>query len=516
MDLLSSVPDFNVVVLVSLSVVLVGKLVHSYLRYTRWVKEYDLLPGSRETHWFWGHMHLYPGPNEKGLAFQRLRTRQFPLFHRIWISFFRCVLICHHPKSVKVILKTSEPKPTEPGTSYVLGKRWLGNGLLLANGKRWARNRRLLTPAFHFDILQPYMSVYNEVSDTLQRKVEDCCKKGQSFELFNNIGMASLDNILRCAFSYKSDCQVLGDSHPYVKAVNELSDLWVSRSLNIFHFFDFIYFLSGSGRQFKKYTDYVHSVAEDIIQKRQQTLENEGLPTQTNGRKSRYLDFLDILLTAKDENNVGMTPLEIRNEVDTFLFEGHDTTTSAMCWTLYSLAQHPEWQQKIQAEVDSILEGRDSDYIEWSDLGKLENLTLCIKEGLRLHSPVSFIQRNTTQPFVVEGYHIPVGTSVAIQIYNLHHNPDVWEDPMEFRPERFLPENSVGRDSYAFVPFSAGPRNCIGQHFAMNEQKVTLARLLRRFTLELDPEHEVSKKIGIVMRSANGIKVFAKPRKLIK
>ncbi|XP_069101418.1 ultra-long-chain fatty acid omega-hydroxylase-like [Argopecten irradians] len=511
MDMMWPIPNLNVLVTVSLAVVIVCKLIHSYLRYTRWVKSYEQLPGSQDTHWFWGHMHLYPGPNEKGLAFQRERIQEFPLFHRIWVSYFRCVLICHHPKSVKFLLKSSEPKPTEVGTSYVLGKTWLGDGLLLANGKRWARNRRLLTPAFHFDILQPYMTVYNEVSDILQVKIGDCCEKGEAFELFNFIGMASLDNILRCAFSYKSDCQVLGDSHPYVNAVNKLSDLWVARSLNIFHYFDFIFFLSANGRQFKKYSDYVHSVAEEVIQKRQLTLEKEGLP---NGRKSRYQDFLDILLTAKDENNVGMTPLEIRNEVDTFLFEGHDTTTSAMCWTLYSLAEHPQWQKKIQAEVDGILEGRDLDFIEWSDLGKLENLTLCIKEGLRLHSPVSFIQRNTTKPFEVEGYHVPVGTSVAIQIYNLHHNPYVWDDPMEFRPERFLPENSVGRDSYAFVPFSAGPRNCIGQHFAMNEQKVTLARLLRRFTFELDPKHEVSKKIGVVMRAENGIKVFAKPRKL--
>lgn len=304
------------------------------------------------------------------------------------------------------------------------------------------------------------------------------------------------------------------ESHPYVRAVNELSDLWVNRSLNIYHYFDFIYFRSRNGRLFKQHADFVHSVAEDIIEKRQKTLKEEGLPTKTAGKKSRYLDFLDILLTAKDESNVGMTPLEIRNEVDTFLFEGHDTTTSAMCWTLYSLAQHPEWQRKVQAEVDAVLDGRTSDFIEWNDLSKLETLTMCIKEGLRCHSPVSFIQRVTTKPLDIEGYHVPVGATIAVQIYNLHHNPDVWDDPMEFRPQRFLPENVSGRDSYAFVPFSAGPRNCIGQHFAMNEQKVTLARLLRRFTLELDPDHEVSKKIGVVMRATNGIKVIARPRKV--
>ncbi|XP_033730143.1 cytochrome P450 4F22-like, partial [Pecten maximus] len=132
MDLLWSVPALNIVVSVSLSVVLVCKLVHSYLRYTHWVKDYDLLPGHRDKHWLWGHLHLYPAPNEEGLTFQRQCTKDYPLFHRFWVSYFRCVLICHHPKSVKFILKSSEPKPTEPGTVYVLGKRWLGNGLLLA------------------------------------------------------------------------------------------------------------------------------------------------------------------------------------------------------------------------------------------------------------------------------------------------------------------------------------------------------------------------------------------------
>ncbi|XP_076087488.1 cytochrome P450 4F6-like isoform X1 [Mytilus galloprovincialis] len=502
----------NIVGVVGL-VVIVIKLVQKVLSHRKWVAVYDALPGeSHKKHWLWGHVHLYPGPNEEGLKFQMERVSRFPKLHCLWISFIRPIIVMHHPDTMRAILKTSEPKPRGLGTVYIMGVDWLGEGLLIANGERWARNRRLLTPAFHFDILQPYIKVYNRATDVLLEKIEDRSKANKSFELFSNIGLCSLDIILRCAFSYESNCQTLGESHPYVCAVEKLSEIWVDRSLNPVLFPDFIFYLTKTGKEFRKACDYVHTVAEEIIEKRRKTLEVEGLPNKDTGKRTRYLDFLDILITAKDENGEGLTPLEIRNEVDTFLFEGHDTTTSSMCWTLYSISQHPKWQTKIQEEIDHLLKAKKSSEIESEDLPKLESLTLCIKEGMRLHCPVGFISRVTTKEMIIDGITIPANTTLALQIYNLHHNDTVWENPHEFMPERFLPENSADRDSYAFIPFSAGPRNCIGQHFAMNEQKVVLARLLQKFTFQPDPDCLVKKKIGVVMRAENGIKLLAHPR----
>lgn len=332
-------------------------------------------------------------------------------------------------------------------------------------------------------------------------------KAGNSFELFSFIGLASLDIILQCAFSYESNCQQLGETHPYVHAVNVLSDIWVARSLKPWFYPDFLFYLSPSGREFKKNCDYVHKVAEDIIAKRKKSLEEEG-----SKPKSRHLDFLDILLTAKDENSQGLTSLEIRNEVDTFLFEGHDTTTSGMCWTLYLLAKHPEHQRECQREIDELMEGRENRDLQWSDLPKLSYLTQCIKESMRLYPPVTFIQRVTTKDIVLDDHQIPAGTTIGVQIYNLHHNKAVWEDPYEFKPERFSPDKERKYDNFAFVPFSAGPRNCIGQHFAMNEMKIILVHVLQRFNLSLDPTGEVNIKIGVVLRTKNGIKVIAERR----
>ncbi|CAH1800682.1 unnamed protein product [Owenia fusiformis] len=457
-------------------------------------------------HWLWGHLHLYPGPNERGLAFQRAQLRITPVTRFGWIGAFHPVLALVHPSSIKTILRTSEPKPLTFG-GYVTALPWLGDGLLISKGKKWLRNRKLLTPAFHFDILKPYMKVNNEAADILLNKLDGYSKKSETFEVFNAISSITLDIILRCAFSFESNCQ-LQKSHPYVTAVKQLGDGMVYRLLRPWLWNDFIYFnLTSSGRQFRRNCDFVHKVSEDLIAKRKKTLEEQGV----SAAKGRYLDFLDVLLTARDEDGQGLTDREIRDEADTFLFEGHDTTASGISWTLYSLAEHPEHQQKCREEVQEILAGRDSDHITWEDLPKMKYLTLCIKEALRLHTPVPFIERRTTKDMEIEGKFLPAGSVINMMLYNIHHNPTVWENSMEYRPSRFLPENMKCMDSYAFIPFSAGPRNCIGQNFAMHEMKVTIGRILNRFRLELDPNHKTEHVISVVMKTKDGMMMNVTP-----
>ncbi|XP_021365497.1 cytochrome P450 4F5-like [Mizuhopecten yessoensis] len=215
---------------------------------------------------------------------------------------------------------------------------------------------------------------------------------------------------------------------------------------------------------------------------------------------------------ARDENGKGLTREEIRNEVDTFLFAGHDATASAISWILYTLATHPEHQTKVQEEIDRVLAGRESDRLEWDDMPKLEYLTMCINEGMRLYTPVPIIHRQSTKEFTIDGKKFPPGTYMSIGVYSVHHNPTVWENPHQFIPQRFSKENTAKADSFSFIPFSAGPRNCIGQTFAMNEEKVTIARILHKYTLEADPKVEVKLKAAAVMRSLNGVYLFNKPR----
>ncbi|XP_071082025.1 ultra-long-chain fatty acid omega-hydroxylase-like [Haliotis cracherodii] len=474
--------------------------------YRRLFRFFNRCQGVKDFSWRTGNLHLYPQDFEKRALVDKEWMKRFPKYCRIWRGPLLPIISVYHPDTIRAIIKSAEPKPRGLLGPYESLVPWLGEGLLIAGGQRWYRSRRLLTPAFHFDILKPYVNVSNNAIDTMMEKIDKHVEEGTSFELFNMISMCTFDILLRCAMSVEENIQQQGNTHPYLNAVNELLTLNVNRAFNPWHAFDFIFYNSSEGKTFKKHCDFVHRWAEDIINKRRQTLERDGPP------KTRYLDFLDVLLSARDADGKGLTPLEIRNEVDTFLFEGHDTTTSGISWTLFTMASKPEFQTRIQEELDTLLDGRESKHITWDDIPKMEYLTRCLKEGMRFHSPVPAILRKLENPMDIDGKVFPVGTLVGINIWKVHHNPEVWEDPDVYDPDRFLPENIQKKDTYAYIPFSAGPRNCIGQHFALNEQKVMLGRVLERYKLEADISHKVGRRTAAVMKSTEGLWVFARHR----
>ncbi|CAI8014174.1 Cytochrome P450 4B1 [Geodia barretti] len=358
-----------------------------------------------------------------------------------------------HPDTVKPMLK--EPKLRQV---YDLLDPWLGKGLLtIEDGPKWHRNRHLLTPAFHYSILKGYVSVYNECLQQLFRKWDTSAKLNEPVLVFHTM---------------KHACKV------------------------------------------------VHAHAEIIIKKRRNALglegSNKGLNPGSESQdifnhitKSRHLDFLDILLTAVDDDGVGLTDTEIRNEVDTFMFEGHDTTTSGMSWTLYCLAKHPQHQEKVHEEVRRVLNGRES--LEYEDLKELKYTQWCIKEAMRLYPPVILIFREASRDMEIDGIKVPKGVWLGIPTYHLHHNPTIWPDPEKFDPLRFEPSNAEGRDPYAYLAFSAGSRNCIGQNFAINEEKVVVASIVNRYRLSIVEDHVVEMLPVIVLRAKYDIKLHLEP-----
>ncbi|XP_035688857.1 cytochrome P450 4F2-like isoform X3 [Branchiostoma floridae] len=474
-------------------------LLISFLRVVAWSrrtgKVLEQFPGPTK-HWLYGNLHQYNLPEEEGLLQALEFAEKYGKVFRLWWGPVRPCLTVVHPDTAKQILRKS------------------GDGLILSKGAQWSRDRRLLTPAFHFEVLKPYVAVYNEGADILLKKLDTCSKSGESFETFSALSLCTLDIILRCAFSYQDDIQTKGASHPYVAAIKDLMRIIFYRAVRPHLYPDFIFYLTKEGRDFKKLCAYVHQLADDIIAKRRQTLEDSkeaGKEEITESR--RKLDFLDILLHAQDEDGNTLSDVEIRNQANTFMFAGHDTTASTTSWVLYSLATHPEHQERVYQEVKGILGGREPAHLEWEDLSNLKYLTLCIKEAMRLHCPVPIIGRQISAPIEVEGKVLEVGTITDVNIWNIHHNPTVWgDDHMEYDPSRFLPENMKDKDPYAFIPFSAGPRNCIGQNFAMNEEKVLISRIIHKFKLEVVPDHPVEKVAEIVMKAKDGILLKVIPR----
>lgn len=197
-----------------------------------------------------------------------------------------------------------------------------------------------------------------------------------------------------------------------------------------------------------------------------------------------------------------------------FQFEGHDTTTSAISFCVYNIAKYPKVQQKI---YDEIIEEIDTDQkLTIRELSKLNYLELVIKESLRLYPSVPFFARKLVDgDFTVDNHVFPKNCSINISPYLMGRDEKVFENPLEFIPERFSVETTTEKmNPYAYVPFSAGPRNCIGQKFAMNEIKSIICKLVRNFEFTLPPSSEPLQVYSdLILKSANGVKVIPKLRK---
>uniref|UniRef100_A0A8D1HP03 Cytochrome P450 4A11 n=1 Tax=Sus scrofa TaxID=9823 RepID=A0A8D1HP03_PIG len=364
----------------------------------------------------------------------------------------------------------------------------------------WFQHRRMLTPAFHHDILKPYVRLMADSVQVMLDKWEQLVAQDPRLEIVGPVSLMTLDTIMKCAFSHQGSVQTDGNSHSYIQAIRDLNDLLFSRVRNVFQQNDVIYRLSPEGRRSHRACQLAHQHTDRVIQLRKAQLQKQG--EMENVRKKRHLDFLDILLLARMEKGNSLSDTDLRAEVDTFMFEGHDTTASGISWILYALASHPEHQQRCREEIQGLL--GDGTSITWDHLDQMPYTTMCIKEALRLYPPVPVIGRELSKPITFpDGRSLPAGIILSLSIYGLHHNPQVWPNPEEFDPSRFAPGSA--RHSHAFMPFSGGSRNCIGKQFAMNEMKVAVALTLLHFELAPNPSRIPVPIQRVVLKSNNGI-----------
>ncbi|XP_076856679.1 cytochrome P450 4F3 [Brachyhypopomus gauderio] len=473
-------------------------------------------PRPPQRNWLLGHMGMMRS-DEVGLQEVDELVRTYRHSCTWFLGPFYNLVRLFHPDYVKPILLAPASITFKDEVFYGLMRPWLGQSLLLSNGAQWSRQRRLLTPAFHFDILKNYVSIFNQSTNKMHENWRHLLAEGKKdFNMFEYVSMMTLDSLLKCTFSYDSHCQDFsGKQNEYISAIFELSDLVVKRQRYLPHHWDWIYKHSAEGKRFRRACETVHNFTAAIVQERRSKLVQQGPPeSYTQNTKTGYrktVDFIDVLLLSKDENGEGLSNEEIKAQADTFMFAGHDTTASAISWVLYNLAMHQEFQERCRSEINDLLNGRDSEEITWDDLSSLTFTTMCIKESLRLHSPVSAVTRYYSQDMNVPGERtIPQGSICLISIYGTHRNPDVWSDPEVYDPMRFDPDNSKQRSSYAFIPFSAGPRNCIGQNFAMAEVRVVVALTLRRFRVLPGPR-PVQRLYMIVLRAEGGLQLMLEP-----
>ncbi|KAJ3656432.1 hypothetical protein Zmor_015512 [Zophobas morio] len=383
--------------------------------------------------------------------------------------------------------------------NYKFLKKWLGNGLLVSDGDYWKRRRKILTAAFHFEILKKFVEVFESAGDVLIEKLQEY-DEDTSVDLHTLTTLYALDVICETAMGTKINAQS-GHNIAYVQSVRNMCKTVIERAFSPFKIHDVFYWLTRDYYKQQKALKILHGFTMNVINSK------KDRPVRNDEKKTAFLDALLKFFQKDDYLSIS----EIREEVDTFMFEGHDTTASGISFALYCLADHPEVQEKVFQEQKEIFGDRKKPATTYSDLQQMKYLECVLKETLRLYPSVPVIGRHTTEEINFDGYVIPKNTNIVIFIYGLHRNQDYFPEPEKFKPERF--ENIDNAFSFSYIPFSAGSRNCIGQKFAMLEMKSVISKIVRQFEIKPTvPRHEVQLSPETVLKSGNGVKVTLKKR----
>ncbi|ALC42256.1 Cyp4d14 [Drosophila busckii] len=436
------------------------------------------------------------------------RNVRFGIFHEFGF-------LTADARMIEAIL--SSQQTISKNSLYTLLQGWLGNGLLLSTGKKWFRRRKIITPTFHFKILEQFVEVFDQQSAVMVEQLYAQADGATVINMFPVACLTALDIIAETSMGVKINAQ-RSPEFPYVQSVKIVSNMMAERFMNPLQRFDCTMrvFYPKLFATLNHHIKSMHDFTDKVIRERRETLTSSLNRSSAHpdadddvGSK-RKLALLDVLL----QSSIDGQPLsneDIREEVDTFMFEGHDTTTSAIAYTLYLLARHERVQQLAFEEIKAVIGTDKSRPVDMRLLGELKYLECVIKESLRLYPPVPNIGRKITEDVVLDGKLIPANTNVTLLTYQAQRDPKYFPDPEAFKPERFSPDYEGNIDVFAYTPFSAGPRNCIGQKFAMLEVKSTLSKMLRHFEL-LPLGKPVQPIMNLILRSTTGINVGLKPR----
>ncbi|KAJ1526192.1 hypothetical protein ONE63_009351 [Megalurothrips usitatus] len=494
-----------------LALVLVGLgLVAHYLKRRKLVQAVDRVPGPAAYPVIGNVYDLFKFKFNLTNVVEYWTANHGDIF-RIWLGPVP-IIVLSNPEDLEILLSSN--KHIEKSELYDQIRPWIGDGLLTSTGKKWHTRRKLITPTFHFRILDQFVEVFNRNSNIL---VEKLLSQKETINVHHLITLCTLDIICETAMGTKVNAQ--GDStSSYVTAVHNAVISFHQRTMKPWLHYDFLFNATTDGKTFNTALKELHKYTQDVIENRRRERESrrkESLKTDDDIGMKKRVAFLDQLLDA-DTAGANLSDMDIQEEVDTFMFEGHDTTGAAMSFILYNIAAHPEVQQKCVEEVEEIF--GDSDRPATSqDIQNMKYFERVIKESLRQYPSVPLFARFVREDLPITGGHvIPAGCNVTISCLQMGRDPKHWPNPDKFDPDRYLPENTTGRHPYAYIPFSAGPRNCIGQKFAMMEMKSTICKVVRHCKISLpSPDYKPRVEGQVILRAPEGVLLNFSPRKAV-
>jgi len=393
-------------------------------------------------------------------------------------------------------------------------KSFIGeHNLLVSEGQEHERARKMLNPAFHFINLRSMVTI---MSDETSKMINSFCTSSESRQIRVDIELNSLtlSIIASSAFGRNFDAKLNGNQS-FADIFNEIKDIVGYRTIRLINQNDFLDRLPFWGRPLM---DKGSKLLSEFVDRSIQARRKGESTSLCSGQ-----DILDLLLSAVDDKGQPFTDQQIKDEALTFVLAGHETTGNLMTWTLYLLMRHEEVLKACQEEVDRVLGNETSPTFE--HLADLQIIEAVLYESLRLYPPAPFFIRECIEPHTIntpdnqQQIYIPIGTKILVSAYAIHRNEKYWPNPNEFNYKRWL-RDPVSKlkpklpHPFAFLPFAAGTRNCIGQNFAILEAKVMLAMLVQQCEFQLIPgQIIVPESKGVTISPKYGMYANVKKRK---
>lgn len=404
------------------------------------------------------------------VAFRVLRTSLF---------------IINHPPSIQRVMATNGKNYVKSPMNTQALKPLLGDGLFVSEGELWTRQRRLMAPSTHSNRLESYAQIIIEEGNRAIREWDEI-PAGEHLDTTETFTLLTAEIISRIMFGFR-----LGEER-----VRELYEAF--KDYQASHGRAHILEIFGVPTSFPRWS---MRRGKKAIQRFDRVL----LEILEYGRKScgeTPENLLDMLLNYRDEQGQAMSPGLIRDEMASIFLAGHETTAITLSWAFYLLERNPECEKRLHEELDTVLNGVTPTF---ADMSKLVYTRAVIDETLRLYPPVHVFSRQAVSEDEIMGKKVPAKSMMIISSWLLHRHELLWEKPYAFNPERFMPDAAKKIHPFAYIPFGAGARVCLGKHLGIMEAVLLLAMTAQKFRLSLKPGHRVEPLGRMTLRALDGI-----------
>ena len=458
---------------------------------------------------------VYPRPiHNRWMAWWRALTGRASLLNQISETAYRMKMgrmrapglltfIVNEPASVRQVMVEQNDRFPKHRVMHDLLKPLLGRSIFTSNGSAWERQRKLMEPAFETTRMEHAFPRMRASTDALMERLAQV-PADQACDVEREMTHFTADTIFRTIFSTPLEA---GNARRIFDCFAAFQDA-TSRATEPRYRPRWWNRVRGS-------TDHAHAATRlggDIRELLAQQVRPRYTAYHAGKEATEQTDILAALLKARDpDTHQPLSEEELVNEVAVLYLAGHETTSSALSWCLYFLARAPDIQQRMQAELDAVL-GPEPQTIELESLRSLDLTRRVFRETLRLYPPLGFLLREASQDCRLRDHDVPKGTAIVVSPWIIHRHRRYWERPDEFDPDRFLTEAGRASAAQAYLPFSIGPRVCVGAGFAQQEALLVLATLLRRYDVAPAAGRTPCPMALLTLRSDIGIRLMLRPR----